>query len=185
MSGRLSGRTGERGQDSGGRGDGARRGGPRAKLPLLDRLMDDSPDEERDVPMSAAEALAALRSSVRRDLEALLNARRRWRSWPSNLKELAASPVGYGIPDFTSGAMNEAGRRELLRAEVEATIRRFEPRMVSVKVRLLENADKLDATLRLRIDGLLHADPAPEPVAFDTTVDSTTADVYVSPRNDV
>jgi type VI secretion system protein ImpF len=147
--------------------------------------MDDSPDDERDAPMSAGEALNALRMSVRRDLEALLNARRRWRSWPAALKELAASPVGYGIPDFTSGAMNEAGRREKLRVEVEATIRRFEPRLISVRVQLVENADKLDATLRLRIDGLLHADPAPEPVAFDTTVDSTTADVYVSSRNDV
>jgi type VI secretion system protein ImpF len=179
----VSGRTSGRGDSN--RGDAARRGGPRAKLPLLDRLIDDSPDEERDPPMSAGEALTALRMSVRRDLEALLNARRRWRSWPAELKELAASPIGYGIPDFTSGAMNEAGRRELLRAEVEATIRRFEPRMVTVKVLLVENADKLDATLRLRIDGLLHADPAPEPVAFDTTVDSTTADVYVSSRNDV
>ena len=81
--------------------------------------------------------------------------------------------------------MNEAGRRETLRAEVEATIRRFEPRMVTVKVSLIESTDKLDATLRLRIDGLLHADPAPEPVAFDTMVDSTTADVYVTARNDV
>lgn len=188
MSGRVSARGD--GRDGGGRGDGmrgdaARRGGPRAKLPLLDRLMDDSPDEERDPPMSAGEALTALRLSVRRDLEALLNARRRWRSWSPELTELAASPIGYGIPDFTSGAMNEAGRREALRAEVEATIRRFEPRMMTVKVMLLENENKLDATLRLRIDGLLHADPAPEPVAFDTTVDSTTADVSVSARNDV
>lgn len=179
----MSGRGSARGDGS--RGDAARRGGPRAKLPLLDRLIDDSPDDERDPPMSAGEALTALRMSVRRDLEALLNARRRWRSWPAELKELAASPVGYGIPDFTSGAMNEAGRREALRAEVEATIRRFEPRMVTVKVLLIDNADKLDATLRLRIDGLLHADPAPEPVAFDTMVDSTTADVYVLSRNDV
>ncbi len=179
MSGRGSGRG------DGNRIDAARRGGPRAKLPLLDRLIDDSPGDERDPPMSAGEALTALRMSVRRDLEALLNARRRWRSWPAELKELDTSPIGYGIPDFTSGAMNEAGRRELLRAEVEATIRRFEPRMVTVKVSLIENADKLDATLRLRIDGLLHADPAPEPVAFDTMVDSTTADVYVSSRNDV
>ncbi|MBN8890239.1 MAG: type VI secretion system baseplate subunit TssE [Rhodospirillales bacterium] len=185
MSGRASGRGGERGTPDGGRADAARRAGPRAKLPLLDRLMDDSPAEPRDPPMSATEALAALRLSVRRDLEALLNARRRWRSWPTELRELAASPIGYGIPDFTSGAMNEAGRRETLRAEVEATIRRFEPRMVTVKVSLIESTDKLDATLRLRIDGLLHADPAPEPVAFDTMVDSTTADVYVTARNDV
>lgn len=166
-----------------GRAEGGRRAGPRAQLPLLDRLMDDAPDQLRDPPLSPAEAMEALRASVRRDLEALLNARRRWCSWPAELTELAASPVGYGIPDFTAGAMNEPGRRDLLRAEVEATIRRFEPRLVSVKVALIESANKLDATLRLRIDGLLHADPAPEPVAFDTTVDSTTADVFIATGN--
>ena len=81
----------------------------RVQLPLLDRLIDDAPDQERDPPMSAAEAMAALRNSVRRDLEALLNARRRWRSWPARLTELASSPLGYGIPDFAAGAFNDAG----------------------------------------------------------------------------
>lgn len=183
MSGRSSGRGGDRVLDTG-RGEAARRAGPRAQLPLLDRLIDDAPGLDRDPPMSTGDAMVALRQSVRRDLEALLNARRRWRSWPAELRELAASPLGFGIPDFTSGAMNELGRRETLRAEVEATIRRFEPRLVSVKVSLIESANKLEATLRLRIDGLLHAEPAPEPVAFDTTVDATTADVFVVARDD-
>lgn len=187
MSGRLSTRGGERGGSwsDGGRGE-IRRGGPRALLPLLDRLMDDAPDQERDPPMSAGEALAALRASVRRDLEGLLNARRRWLSWPAELQELAASPLGFGIPDFTAGAMNEGGRRELLRQEIEATIRRFEPRMVSVRVAMIEAADgSVESALRLRIDALLHADPAPEPVAFDTTVDATTAEVFIAARDDV
>ncbi len=190
MSGRLTGRGSgwnDNGRwNDGGRGEAAaRRGGPRAQLPLLDRLMDDSPEQERDAALSSTEALAALRLSVRRDLEALLNARRRWRSWPAEYRELASSPIGFGIPDFSSGAMNEGGRREALRADVEATIRRFEPRLVTVKVSLVEGKDKLESTLRLRIDGLLHADPAPEPVAFDTTVDSTTADVFVTATDDV
>jgi len=175
----MSGRTPGRILDTG-RGEVARRAGPRAQLPLLDRLIDDAPTQLQDPPLSAGEAMEALRASVRRDLEALLNARRRWRSWPEELTELAASPLGYGIPDFTAGAMNEPGRKDALRAEVEATIRRFEPRLISVRVSLLESGNKLDATLRLRIDGLLHADPAPEPVAFDTTVDATTADVFVA-----
>jgi len=175
MSGRPPGRI----LDTG-RGEVGRRAGPRAQLPLLDRLIDDAPGQEHDAPISAGEAMDALRASVRRDLEALLNARRRWRSWPAELTELQSSALGYGIPDFTAGAMNEPGRRDALRAEVEATIRRFEPRLVSVKVALIEGANKLEPTLRLRIDGLLHADPAPEPVAFDTTVDATTADVFVA-----
>ena len=185
MSGRGGGRVPDTSRAEVGRGDASRRAGPRAQLPLLDRLIDDSPDQERDAPMSTGEAMEALRGSVRRDLEALLNARRRWRSWPPELTELAASPLGFGIPDFTAGAMNEPGRREAFRAEVEATVRRFEPRMISVKVSLIEGASKLEATLRLRIDGLLHADPAPEPVAFDTTVDSTTADVFVATADPV
>ncbi len=170
----MSGRAPDNARDPG------RRAGPRAQLPLLDRLIDDAPDQERDPPLSSAEALEALRASVRRDLEALLNARRRWRSWPAEYTELARSPLGFGIPDFTAGAMNEPGRREALRAEVEETIRRFEPRLVRVSVSMVEGQNKLEATLRLRIDGLLHAEPAPEPVAFDTTVDATTADVFVA-----
>jgi type VI secretion system protein ImpF len=163
----------------GGRREGGRTDVHRAQLPLLDRLIDDAPDTPTDRPVSAGEAMAALRASVRRDLEGLLNARRRWRSWPAAFTELATSPVGFGIPDFTSGAFADQRRREWLRAEVEDTIRRFEPRFARVQVSLLDGRDRLEPTLRLRIDALLHADPAPEPVAFDTVVDATTAEVSV------
>ena len=80
----------------------------RVQAPLLDRLLDDAPDREHDVSMSATDSMMALRNSVRRDLEALLNARRRWRSWPAHLGQLATSPIGYGIPDFASGAFSDA-----------------------------------------------------------------------------
>jgi type VI secretion system protein ImpF len=132
----------------------------RAQLPLLDRLIDDAPDVERDPPMSPAEAVALLRRSVRRDIEALLNARRRWRSWPQGYRELAQSPVGYGISDFAAGAFNDPARRDRLRAQIEETIRRFEP----------------------RIEALLRVEPAPEPIAFDTLVDPTTAEVQLKPN---
>lgn len=177
-----------RAREAAGRGRGeAGRGGEsaRVQLPLLDRLIDDAPDQERDPPMSVAEAMEVLRRAVRRDLEALLNARRRWRSWPAALTEIRTSAVGFGIPDFTSGAFSAPARRETLRAEIEATIRRFEPRFLSVRVSLLTGADELDSTLRLRIEALLHAEPAPEPVAFDTLVDATTADVFVRASDNV
>jgi type VI secretion system protein ImpF len=149
------------------------------RLSVFDRLIDMDPDVRTDPPLSTADTLATLRASVRTDLEALLNARRRWRSWNSRLTELAISPVGYGLPDFSSGAFNNPRRREELRAEVEATIRRFEPRFVSVTVSLSGDPDPLSAMLHLRIEALLHAEPAPEPVAFDTLVDSNTADIVV------
>ena len=152
---------------------------PFARLSLLDRLIDDEPDKLRDAPLSPAESLDVLRRSVRRDLEALLNTRRRWRSWPDGYTELSISPVGYGIGDFSSGAFNDPRRRELLRYEVEQTIRRFEPRLVRVNVTLLDPKEELEAMVRLRIEGLLRVEPAPDPIAFDTLVDAATAEIVV------
>ncbi len=123
--------------------------------------------------------MAALRASLRQDLEALLNTRRRWRSPDPALTELACSSVGFGIPDFVGGAFNEPRRREELRAEIETTIRRFEPRLAALRVSLVDGQDRLAATLRLRIEGLLHADPAPEPVTFETLLEASTTDVTV------
>ena len=152
---------------------------PFAQLSVLDRLIDEEPDKLRDPPSSPAESLDLLRRSVRRDIEALLNTRRRWRSWPGGYTELSLSPLGYGIGDFSSGAFNDPRRRELLRHEVEQTIRRFEPRLVRVNVTLLEPKEELEAMLRLRIEGLLRAEPAPDPIAFDTLVDAATAEIVV------
>jgi type VI secretion system protein ImpF len=151
----------------------------RAKLPLLDRLLDLEPEQAVDRPMSAAQAMSILRRSVQRDLEALLNARRRWRSWPPHLAELPVSSVGYGIPDFASGVLNDPLQREKLRSEIEVTIRRFEPRFVRLRVVLIENADLQEPHLRLRIEALLRAEVADEPVAFETIVDTAAAAVTV------
>ena len=155
----------------------------RARLPLLDRLIDDAPDVERDPPLPPAEAIALLRRSVRRDIEALLNTRRRWRSWPAGYRELAQSPLGYGIGDFAAGAFNDPEQRDRLRAEIEQAIRRFEPRLAQVRVVLIDPGNTLESTLRLRVEALLRVEPAPEPIAFDTVVDATTAEVEVTPNS--
>ena len=163
----------------GGFAERVREAGARVQLSPLDRLLDDQPEQARDRPLSAGEALAVLRRAVRRDLEALLNAKRRWRSLPAVLEELPGSIAGYGLPDYTSGAMADAATREAFRQELEATIRRFEPRLAEVAVQLVESDNPLEPTLRLRIEGLLHAEPAPEPISFDTIVDATAAEIEV------
>jgi type VI secretion system protein ImpF len=162
-----------------------RNDGLRVKLPLLDRLLDDAPDQALDAPLSGGEAVRILHRSVRRDLEALLNARRRWRSWPTYCRELKISPVGYGIPDFTSGAVHDSSSREWLRAEIEAAIRAFEPRFSGLRVTVVESKDKLSATLRLQIEAMLNVEPAPEPIAFDTVLETTTSEVIVRASGDV
>jgi type VI secretion system protein ImpF len=161
-----------------------RNSAPVAQLSLLDRLIDANPDNPRDPPLSPAESLVALRHSLRRDLEALLNTRRRWRSWPESCAELSVSPVGYGISDFSAGAFNDPRRREWLRSDVEQTIRRFEPRLNRLRVTLIEPKGGLEARLHLRIEGVLRVEPAPEPIAFDTLVDAATAEVMVKHGTD-
>ena len=117
----------------------------------------------------------ALRQAVHRDLEALLNARRPWRSVPSSCAGLRVSPLGYGIPDFTAGAFNETAQREALRLVIEETVRRFEPRLADVAVTVTDEAHALRPTLHLRISARLLVLPAPEPVRFDTALDPATA----------
>jgi type VI secretion system protein ImpF len=148
-------------------------------MPLLDRLIDEAPERAQDVPAAPAEAQSLLRRSVQRDLEALLNARRRWRSWSPSLTQLAVSPLSFGIPDCTGGNFHDPAAGETLRRDIEDTIRRFEPRFRSVHVSIVHSDNSLETTLRLRIEALLQAEPAPEPVAFDTLVDAVTASVLV------
>ena len=74
---------------------------------------------------------------------------------------------------------DDGRRREELRLEIEDTIRRFEPRFLSVRVHLIDTREQLENTLRLRIDAVMHAEPAPEAVTFDTVVDPTSDDVMV------
>lgn len=140
---------------------------------VLDRLLDDEPENSREAPRSRGQVLRDMKQSVRRDLEALLNTRWRCRSWPEDLDELNLSIVNYGVPDFTGTSLATDENREKMRAIVERVIRHFEPRFKSVQVKLLPNADSTDRTLRLRIDALLYAEPAPEPVVFDSQLEPT------------
>lgn len=146
---------------------------------VLDRLLDEDPGTRREGPKTRAQMLRALKQSVRRDLENLLNTRRRCKGWPPDLEELDRSLVDYGIPDITGASLSSAHSRQQFAEILQRVIRRYEPRFQSVKVQLLENADPLDRTLRFRIDAMLIAEPAPEPVVFDSAVQPTTGNVEV------
>ena len=163
----------------GGAPPAARRRVLRAQLPLLDRLLDADPGASEPPPPTASEALERLHSAVRRDLESLLNARRRRRPLPPLLGELPSSLVNYGIPDPAAGAYALPEMRLARAAEVEATIRRFEPRLAKVSAALAGETDDMGGTLRLKIDAVLRADPVPEPVSFETLLEPVTRDVTV------
>jgi type VI secretion system protein ImpF len=148
---------------------------PRSDQPLLpsvlDRLLDDDPGVSREPPRGRDQVLREMKESVRRDLENLLNTRRRIFAWPAGLKELNRSVVGYGIPDVTGSALGADQAREEFCRLLQTVLRQYEPRFKSVEVRPVANAEPLDRTLRFRIDALLRVDPAPEPVAFDSRLE--------------
>jgi len=156
----------------------------RVQMPLLDRLLDDAPQESRDPPLVPGQAHVALEDAVSRDLEALLNARRPWRSLPAGYAALRRSPLGYGLSDFAAGAFNAVERREQLRAEVKASIETFERRLVQVQVVLLDSG-RPEAMLRLHIRAQLDGEPAPEPIGFDTLLHVASADMEVRQSHDV
>jgi type VI secretion system protein ImpF len=146
---------------------------------VLDRLLDDDPTVSREAAKTRHQVLRELKQSVRRDLENLLNTRRRCLAVPEDLPDLEQSLVNYGLPDFAGSKMSSATAREELGPIIEALIRTYEPRFKLVKVQMLTNVEPLDRTLRFRIDALLHADPAPEPVIFDSALEPVTGTFQV------
>jgi type VI secretion system protein ImpF len=150
---------------------------------VLDRLLDDAPEVSKEAPMSRNQVLRELKESVRRDLETLLNTRIRNLPIAGAGKELKQSLVNYGLPDVSGTSLGSAKEREEFCRHVQATIQQYEPRFKAAKVQLLSNAEPLDRTLRFRIDALLHADPAPEPIVFDSVFQPTNEHFEVKGTN--
>src|SRR5918994_1889326 len=79
---------------------------------VLDRLLDDDPGVSAEPPRNRSQLLRDLKLSVRRDVENLLNARRRNVALPPGLPELARSLLSYGVADFSGTGPATAKQRE-------------------------------------------------------------------------
>lgn len=147
----------------------------RGLLPsLLDRLLEPAPKPGQPDPKARGQSVRELRASLGRDLEALLNARRRCLGWPPEFEELESSLLAYGLPDMGGTDLAVAEAQDAFCRAMERAIRLMDPRYVSVRVERLAPADPLDPTLRLRINALVHAAPVPEPLVLDTLFDPAT-----------
>ena len=109
----------------------------------------------------------------------LLNTRWRCVSWPPNLDELDLSLLNYGIPDCTGTNLGVAANQEEFRRILQQVIERFEPRLRNVRVKLISGDLAVDRTLRFRIDAVLQADPAPEPVTFQSSLEPNSGAIEV------
>ena len=134
---------------------------------VLDRLLDFEPELSSEAPKSRSKSLRDLKTSVRRDLEWLLNTRRYVGEVAETLEETNKSVAVYGLPDFTSASARNASEQKRLVKQIETAIKVFEPRFLDLKV-TLEPIDGYERALRFRIDARLDVEPVPEPITFDT-----------------
>lgn len=148
---------------------------------LLDRLIDLEPGNQNEAPGSRYQSLKELKSSVRRDIEALLNTRIPVWNIDENLEEVWRSVAVYGLPDFTAVSATQSGEQAKMTATIERAIETFEPRFVGVKVSL-EPVDTLAKQVRFRIEANLDIEPSPEPVVFDTVLQSASSGFKVEEK---
>jgi type VI secretion system protein ImpF len=148
---------------------------------VIDRLLEDPTQQSSGaLPPADGDDLRQLTLEVGRDLENLLNTRRRCKACPSEFQEVNKSLIEYGIPDFTGLNMSVPTEREQTRLAIERAIRQFEPRLTNVVVTVQSNVDKSDRRLRLRITGVLRTEPLPERVVFDSELEPSTAAIGIS-----
>lgn len=148
-------------------------------LSLLDRLIDLEPLNPHEAPVSRSQSVRMLKSSLRRDLEWLLNSRRIAEPAPEEFAQLVQSLYHYGLPDFA--ALNAASPRDknyLLRT-LEEAVTLFEPRLKNVRVTPIDAPGMQARALRFQIEGLLMMDPAPEQISFDTIVQLSTGEYTI------
>lgn len=138
------------------------------RRPVLDRLLQTGEPEPRTWP----DSVRALKSSLLRDIDWLLNTRRISEPAPSALAELQQSVYHYGLPDVTSLSADSAETRRILMHQVEDCLRLFEPRLTAVRVSESEVRTSTARQLRFVVEGMLDLDPVPEPIVFDTVLDA-------------
>jgi type VI secretion system protein ImpF len=139
----------------------------RLLAPVLDRLLDSTNTSALSQPH---QILRQLRESVRRDLEFLFNTRIRCLSPPSESQHLENSILNYGLPDLATINLNSVDNRKEFCRTIERCILANDPRIKSVKVKSDEKIDNEDPSIRFRVEAVLHTNPAPELIVFDSAL---------------
>lgn len=153
-------------------------------LSVLDRLVDYEPENRLENPLSRSQSLRVLKTSVRRDLEWLLNTRRIADPPDETLKEVNRSVYTYGLPDLSTLTMEASGDRNRVVRQITAAITSFEPRLTNVRLSLVERPDASKNDVRLRIEAMLRMDPVPEPISFDTVIELKSGKCHLSGGDD-
>lgn len=136
---------------------------PRARLSVLDRLVDRNAAQEREGRPRRTASAEQLKALVRRDLEWLLSTRRTpQRADPP--ADLGRTVTEFGLPDFAPVSPDDEPALGRIAFEVRAAIEAFEPRLRDVTVRIEPSVapGRVGAT----VEALLVAGNVRTPVTF-------------------
>ncbi|NDC54566.1 MAG: type VI secretion system baseplate subunit TssE [Planctomycetia bacterium] len=143
---------------------------------LLDRLLDDRPDETQEPRWREATAVRVIKTSLCRDLQNLLNTRRSLDDLPEHFECLRTSLLNYGLPDLQSREIREDHDLEVLSRRIADLIEAFEPRLRQVRVTAkLDGGERrpVDRRLRFLIEAVLVVEPLRESIAMVSDLDVT------------
>jgi type VI secretion system protein ImpF len=149
---------------------------------LLDRLLDDHPEESREPAWREVQVVRLLKTSLCRDLQNLLNASRVLSVIPERYAALKTSLLNYGLPDLQSMEVREDHDLGHLCRLIEESIQAFEPRLQGVRVRPVVDADDkkpIDRRVRFEIEAVLVVEPLREPVLFSSSLDVASGEFAV------
>jgi type VI secretion system protein ImpF len=150
---------------------------------LLDRLIDDAPDNPQEVREQRLINMKRLRAAVLRDLAWLLNATRLTNEIDPQRFPLAyKSVLNYGLPAL-SGTTASTLDADELEKRIREAIAVYEPRIIPSTLKVQAMVDGLGLEhhnqIQVVIRGKLWAQPVPLEIMLRTSMDLETAQVTV------
>lgn len=154
------------------------------RVPERVRLLPSVFDRLADVSFGGVDSeewydVAMLTRAVRRDLEDLLNTQRSIPNLEAEFPHLAASVIGYGIPDPSNFPLDTPSGRRALAAAIAETVTTFEPRLTDVRIELGDVGGQKLRDLRFRVIARLAVEPAPR-VVFESRLHVSSGQFSVS-----
>ena len=139
---------------------------------LLDRLRDDTPNDQAVTRAQRAISMSRYKEAVVRDLEWLFNAsahlpiegKRQIRL--DDYPEAQRSVINFGLRQLC-GIL--APDMDALQKEITEALQNFEPRILKHKIRVRASLDRHLISLEIQAD--LWADPLPQQFLIKTTID--------------
>lgn len=153
---------------------------------LLDRLIDDNPEQLNESRDKRIMNISKLRDCVIRDISHLLNAHHmEGNADIDNFSEIQSSVLNYGVSGLTGFSMHNIDVNNAERSIRQAIIN-FEPRILknTLKVSMTRDTEKSsNHAIVFRIEGQIWAIPIPLMLMLKTEIDLETGSVNVVQTN--